>query len=151
MTTRRRSPVPADRAPSANARIVFRVVGTVLLLVGLFFAIRGGIAFFDEMDSMSADSGPGSILMLAGGGFLVIFGLAALNAGFLGAQASYASGETAPAVREFGSALRGDPVVPTSESATDEEKDGPFCSECGVRADREARFCDACGHALAPR
>ena len=74
-----------------------------------------------------------------------MFGLAALNAGFLGAQANYAAGETSGAVREFGSAFRGD------EPHGGQEKSGAFCSECGVRGDRGAQFCDACGHALAPR
>ncbi len=141
-----RDPVRPQRVPSARARIVLRVVGGLLLVVGLFLAITGGIAFFDEMDRMSTDSGPGSILKMAGGGFLTIFGLAFLNAGFIGAQASYAAGETAPAVREFGSALRGESV---GAAGVGGEKDGPFCSGCGVRADRGARFCDACGHALA--
>ena len=143
-----REPVPARRVPSARARIVFRVVGGVLVFAGLVLAITGGIAFFDEMNSMSVASGPGSILRMAGGGFMTIFGLAFLNAGFLGAQARYVSGETAPAVRELGSAFRGESRADGDHA---EEKDGPFCSECGVRADLAARFCDACGHALAPR
>ncbi len=151
-----RQPVPADRAVSPTTRLVLRVVGGVLLLAGLYVAVRGGVAFVDEMNAASVDSGPGSILMIGGGGFMVVLGLGLLNAGFLRAQARYASGEAAPAVRELGGAFRGesgstgDQVEEQSLEKTTEGS-GPFCSECGVRADRDARFCDACGHVLAPR
>ncbi len=138
---------PPEPLPPPRARIGFRVLGTALLLGGLFFLIRGGVAFAGEIgaDSFSDDPGFGPILSIAAGGFMIVFGLAALNAGFLGAQARYASGEVAPSVRELGSAFRGEP------SGQAEDGTGSFCSSCGARGDREARFCDACGHELAPR
>jgi hypothetical protein len=148
-----RHPVGPARSPSPRARIVLRVLGGVLLLAGLALLVRGGVDFLGQATAdpfdpgYEADPGFGPIVMLAGGGFACVFGLGMLNAGFLGAQASYAAGETAPAVRELGDAFRGESVGQSVEQAGD----GPFCSACGVRADREARFCDACGHALAPR
>lgn len=150
----------SPRATSSTARIVLRVLGVVLLLAGLYLVIRGGTAFADQMDSSSAfdddSAGFGPVLMIGGGGFLFVFGVGALNAGFLGAQARYASGQVAPAVRELGGAFRGDPADTRSSSSSlttppAAGKSGPFCSSCGVRADGEARFCDACGHAIAPR
>ncbi|WP_323792666.1 zinc ribbon domain-containing protein [Nocardioides sp.] len=136
---------PSDQ--SSTARTVFRILGAVLVVGGLVLLVRGGTEFVAEMngDTFGDDAGFGPILRIAGGGFLVVFGLAALNAGFLGAQSRYVSGETSDAVREFGSAFRGEPSQGTTRGS------GPHCSSCGVQADREARFCDACGHALAPR
>ena len=155
---------------SPVARNVFRVLGAVLILGGLFLVIRGGFAIADsgqtsgtsytvdgdptnpfvgapptgEETTFSDGPGFGELGMVAGGLFMIVFGLGALNAGFIGAQARYAAGETAPAVREFGSALRGDPIGGVTP------KSGKFCSECGGRNDDGARFCDACGHAIAP-
>lgn len=136
---------------SPTARNTFRVLGVVLLLGGIFLAIRGGLAIADAIPSddqfFAGDtSGPGfaQFGQLAGGLFMVIFGLGALNAGFLGVQADYVAGETSGAVREFGGAFRGEPA----EAA--EPRSGRFCSDCGTRNDGGARFCDSCGHAIAP-
>ena len=72
-----------------RSRTVLRTLGFVLLAVGLVIAVYGGTRFAhgvtsDDMDDNSALVG---ILLLGAGGFLCVFGLAALNAGFLGAQA----------------------------------------------------------------
>lgn len=145
---------PPKRDYSPRTRNVLRVLGVVLLLGGLFLAIRGGLAVADAIPSddeffAGDDSGPGfaEFGQLVGGMFLVVFGLGALSAGFLGAQAGYAAGETSGAVREFGSAFRGEPAGGAGGS---EPRGGKFCSECGVRNGEGAKFCDACGHALAP-
>jgi hypothetical protein len=60
-----------------------------------------------------------------------------LQAGFGGAAARFAAGELAPVAKD------------SLDYVTDSEKTGPFCSKCGVRNDTGARFCDACGTALA--
>lgn len=116
-------------------RNVLRVLGVVLLVAGLYLMITGVSQFVDDWNSENVDGGPGPILKAGAGGFLMIFGLGALNAGFLGAQARYAAGETMPVVKD------------SLDYVT--ERSGPFCSKCGVRNDAEARFCDACGAALA--
>ncbi len=146
----------ARTAYSPTARNVFRVLGVVLLLAGIFLAIRGGLAIADATPSdeeffAGDNSGPGfaELGQLAGGMFLLVAGLASLSAGFLGAQASYAAGETSGAVREFGSAFRGDDGRSSGTSGAN-GKNGSYCSECGNRNDLGARFCDACGHALVP-
>ncbi len=140
---------------SPTTRNVLRVVGVLLLLAGIFFAVRGGLAIADAMPSdeefFAGDSpspGFGEFAQLAGGLFLFVFGLGALNAGFLGVQSRYAAGETSGAVREFGSAFRGEEHPSTVAAGTARGAEGPFCSECGVRNDQDAKFCDSCGHAL---
>lgn len=80
----------------------------------------------------------GGLLVLAFAGLpLLAVGAWLLQAGFGGAAARYAAGELAPVVKDAGGYV------------TDAEKTGPFCSKCGVRDDAAARFCDACGTALA--
>jgi len=124
-------------------RNVLRVVGVALLLAGIYFLVTGGMAFADEANSADMDGGFGSILRLAGGGFLAVFGLGALNAGFIGAQARYAAGETMPVVKDSAAYLSdGEGILGVGRTA------GPFCSKCGVRNDADATFCDSCGSAL---
>jgi hypothetical protein len=124
-------------------RIVLRVVGVAMLLAGIYLIVTGGMGFADEANSADMDSGFGSILRLAGGGFLAVFGLGALNFGFLGAQARYAAGETMPVVKDSAAYLSdGEGILGVGRTA------GPYCSKCGVRNDADAKFCDSCGTAL---
>ena len=130
-------------ARNRSTRNVLRVLGFVLLAAGLYLVVTGGMQFLDDMNSSDVDSGPGSILRLGAGGFLCVFGLGALNAGFLGAQARYAAGETMPVVKDSAEYLSdGEGVLGIGRTA------GPFCSKCGVRNDGDARFCDGCGAQL---
>ena len=130
-------------ARTRTTRNVLRVLGVVLLAAGLYLVVTGGMQFLDDMDSGSVDSGPGPVRRLGAGGFLCVFGIGALNAGFLGAQARYAAGETMPVVKDSAEYLSdGEGVLGIGRAA------GPFCSKCGVRNDRDARFCDGCGAQL---
>jgi zinc-ribbon domain len=144
---------PAGFERNRTQRTVLRVLGVVLLLAGLYLVITGGMHFADDMNSASVDSGPGPILRLGAGGFLVVFGLGALNAGFLGAQARYAAGETMPVVKDSASYLSdGQGVMGVGRTVDDAPapatKTGPYCSKCGVRNDADAKFCDSCGSSL---
>jgi hypothetical protein len=124
-------------------RNVLRVVGVVLLLAGIYLLVTGGMAFVDDANSADMDGGFGPILKIAGGGFLAVFGLGALNAGFLGAQARYAAGETMPVVKDSAAYLSdGEGILGVGRTAS------PYCSKCGVRNDADAKFCDSCGTAL---
>jgi len=128
-------------ADQSRKRTTARLIGFGLLAVGLPIAIKGGYEFVrvatgDTLDPSS--SGFGDILMLGLGGFLVVFGMAALNAGYLGATARYAAGETMPVMKDSAAYLT-DGGHRTS---------GPFCTRCGVRNDEAAKFCDACGHTI---
>ncbi|KQW42545.1 hypothetical protein ASC77_22995 [Nocardioides sp. Root1257] len=124
-------------------RTVLRVLGVVLLLAGAYLLVTGGMAFADDASSSDVDGGFGPILRLGAGGFLAVFGLGALNAGFLGAQARYAAGETMPVVKDSAAYLSdGEGILGVGRTA------GPFCSRCGVRNDGDATFCDSCGTAL---
>jgi hypothetical protein len=139
-------------ADQARKRTILRGTGALLLVVGLVVAVKGGLAFLDgatstDMDDMSGFKG---ILMLGGGGFLVVFGLAFLSAGFLGASARYSAGETMPVMKDSASYLTdGQGVLGVGRTVDDQPTAaGPFCTKCGVRNDDTARFCDSCGTAV---
>ncbi|MGA8257013.1 MAG: zinc ribbon domain-containing protein [Nocardioides sp.] len=134
---------------STTTRMVLRVLGFVLVGLGLVFAITGGMDFADEVDTFEGP-GFGAILRMAGGGFMVVFGLGALNAGFLGVQTRYVAGETMPTVKQSAAYLSdGEGVLGAGRTVDDEPTAGPFCRSCGVRNDADAKFCDGCGTSLA--
>lgn len=120
-----------------GVRTVARVVAVVLLLLGVFLLVRGVSAFLADARSMDMDGGFGPILTIAGGGFCVVFALAAAGVGWLGAQASYVAGETVPVLKDSLDHLAAGPSA------------GPHCRRCGTRNDDKARFCDSCGQPLA--
>lgn len=135
------------------ARTVFRVAGIVVLVAAVAFLVIGLKDFFASSDSFD---GPHRFWMV----FVGIFGLAiagwCLQAGFMGAAARYAAGETMPTVKDSAAYLTDgegvlgigrtldDGATPASAAPT-----GPFCSKCGTRNDGDASFCDRCGAALA--
>ena len=140
-------------ADQHRKRTTARLIGFVLLAVGLAIAIKGGYEFVQDADSDAVDtglSGFSGILMLGGGGFLVVFGLAALNAGYLGATARYTAGETMPVMKDSAAYLTdGQGILGAGRTVADDPtRTGPFCTRCGVRNDEAAKFCDACGHAI---
>lgn len=151
----------ANQLPDAGAtRTTLRILAAVLLVVGLALSIVGGISFVRSATSESIDAGSGfgAILLLAAGGFCVVFGLGALSAGTLGAQSRYVAGETMPTLKQSaayltdGEGLLGvgrtvDDAAPGTGGAA--AASGPYCRSCGTRNDQEARFCDRCGASLA--
>ncbi|MCM0620778.1 zinc ribbon domain-containing protein [Nocardioides bruguierae] len=168
--TRTAHPLPQ----TGRTRTTLRVVGGLLLVVGLCVAGLGLWGFVADANGMTsaqpsmewseggfvdeADEGftpPGGFAamgLLAVGGFMTIGGLAALSFGTLGAQSRYVAGETMPTVKQSAAYLSdgrgvlgiGQDVDQRQESAT-----GPYCRQCGTRNDEAARFCDSCGTSLA--
>jgi hypothetical protein len=140
-------------AGQARTRTILRVIGFTMLAAGLVIGAKAGYGLLQEVTSpinVDDPSGAGTILTLGGAGFLVVFGLAFLNAGFLGATARYAAGETMPVMKDSAAYLTDGGGQPGADRGGDEGRDatGPFCTRCGVRNDAAARFCDACGHAI---
>jgi hypothetical protein len=140
-------------ADQARMRRTARLVGFGLLAAGVALAIKGGYEFVqDAASDVIGDgrSGFAAVLLLGAGGFLVVFGLAALIAGYLGATARYSAGETMPVVKDSAAYLTdGQGLLGVGRTVDDApERPGPFCTRCGVRNDEAARFCDGCGHAI---
>lgn len=135
-------------------RTVFRVVG-VLALIGfvlLLVLFAKDVASTMGEDSFDPDM-PNFVLVFAAMPLLLVAGFC-LNAGFGGAAARYAAGETMPVAKDSleyltdGEGL-GNLGRSSGSAAEGAVKTGPFCSACGVRNDEDATFCDACGDRLA--
>ncbi|GAB2645123.1 hypothetical protein GCM10027270_35650 [Nocardioides ginkgobilobae] len=139
-------------------RTVLLVVGSLLLVGGAVIAYLGGRDFFAAASMESMDPQFGSFFTMAGGAFMVIFGIGMLNAGTLGAQSRYVAGETMPTVKRSAEYLTdGQGIMNlgrTADGATaaapqGQAATGPFCRSCGTRNDEDARFCDGCGASMA--
>jgi len=140
-------------------RNVFRVAGILLVGIGLVMIVICFSALFSTMnaDPLTDDSfGPPKRFFLGFIGMPVLaVGGWCLQAGFMGAAARYSAGETMPVVRDSAAYLTdGEGILGVGRTVDDAPsgrsgKTGPFCSRCGVRNDEGARFCDACGTALA--
>lgn len=127
-------------ARQAQYRSLFRVLGALLLVVGVVTCVWGFASFIGAEDFPGAST----VVAFMGGFLLAAVGLMFLQWGFLGAAARYGAGETMPVVKDSAEYLSdGEGVLGIGRSA------GPFCSRCGVRNDGGARFCDACGAQLA--
>jgi hypothetical protein len=133
-----------------SARIAFRGVGMVLLVVALGLLAVGIQNFFATQDSFE---GPDKFWMVFLG--ILLLGLAGwcLQAGFVGTASRYVAGETTPVVKDSATYLTDGQgflgVGRTVDDAPTQQATGPFCSKCGTRNDGDASYYDRCGAALA--
>jgi hypothetical protein len=154
--------VVSSRTAQTNAtlRNAFRIGGLVLLVVGLFVFVYNGshlvhaISRSSDMNSPDFAEGPsfGTALATMGGFLLIGIGLQLLNLGFLRTAVNYAAGESTEAIRSVTGDIAGglrDGFGGGAAGTAAAERTGAYCSKCGVRNDAGARFCDACGTALA--
>ena len=131
-------------------RIALRVIGAVLVGIGLLVGVPAGLDLVDAMGSdFAEDPGGGLVGRLALAGFSFVIGLGFLNAGFVGTRSRYVAGEVAPVVRDSASYLSQGRGIMNVGRTRASSATGPYCRACGVRNDDEARFCDGCGQALA--
>jgi hypothetical protein len=127
-------------ARQAQYRTTFRVLGTLVLVAGIVMFGYGIAAVFGSEDT----PGGFQIVCFMGGLLVIGVGLMLLQWGFVGAAARYGAGETMPVVKDSAAYLTdGEGILGVGRTA------GPYCSKCGVRNDADAKFCDACGSALA--
>ena len=136
----------------SGVRTFLRVGGVVVVLIALCFVIGGMASFFRSFNAepFAEDSGPGNFWMVFVGLPLLAVGAWMLQAGFLGAASRYVAGEAAPVLKDTASYLTdGAGILGIGKDPAGAEATGPYCSKCGVRNDAGARFCDACGTALA--
>jgi hypothetical protein len=133
-----------------SARIVFRVVGAVLLVTALGLLAVGLQNVFSTADSFD---GPDKFWMVFVG--ILLLGPAGwcLQAGFMGTASRYVAGETTPVLKDSAAYLSdGQGILGVGRTVDDQPQQtatGPYCSKCGTRNDGDARFCDSCGAALA--
>lgn len=157
MTTSR-GPEGHDLPRTAGTRTTLRVIGVVLLVVGVPVFAWGIYTVF----SYDGYDGPPGLAILAflGGLPLIGMGLMALNVGTIGAQSRYVAGETMPTLKQSAAYLSdGEGIMGVGRTVDDgphgaegsrgSAVTGPYCRSCGVRNDEDARFCDGCGASLA--
>jgi hypothetical protein len=141
---------PPGMRGQRGARIVFRVVGLVLLGVALALLAVGLQNFFATQDSFD---GPDKFWMVFVGILLLAPAGWCLQAGFLGAASRYVAGETTPVVKDSAAFLTDGEgflgVGRTVDDAARQQATGPYCPTCGTRNDVDASYCDKCGAALA--
>ncbi len=132
---------------------IFKVVGLIVLGLGLYLVISGFISFFQLSNSF--DSEPKIGLVFAGMPLLFI-GLILTSLGFMGDVARYQAGEMAPVGKDVVNYM----VDGTKESMTTVAKaihDGMNsthdasikCPHCFTENETEAKFCKNCGKSLA--
>lgn len=137
-----------------GARATLRVLGPLVAIVGLVFAVIGFGSFFSAFGS----SGPPKYFWCAFVGLpLLGVGVAMTKFAYLGAVTRYMANEVAPVgkdtfnymahgtrdgVREIASAV-GEGLGLRGES-----HEVVRCHKCNKENDADARFCDSCGEAL---
>src|SRR3954451_11506195 len=135
-----------------GARLAFRVIGLLLLVVALVLLGLGLQSFFSGF-SDEGDGFPSRVWMAFVGVLLLGPAGWCLQAGFVGTASRYVAGETTPVVKDSaayltdGQGILG--VGRTVDDAATQQAPGPFCSRCGTRNDGDASYCDRCGAALA--
>jgi hypothetical protein len=142
---------PPGLRNQAGVRTAARVVAVVLLVVGPILVVRGFSSFVSGMDD-PMDSGSGDLLAFGLGGVCTVLGLLAASIGWMGAQASYVSGETMPVLKDSAAYLsdgQGLGAIGRTGQPGAATTTGPYCRQCGTRNDAEASFCDSCGQSLA--
>lgn len=92
-----------------------------------------------------------SMAIFAGGGVAMMAGLVLTSGGWGGAANAYAVNSNAAALRSMGQHLNSNsptapnPAAPPAPPA-DVTGHGPYCRECGVRANDDLQqFCGSCG------
>lgn len=136
-------PNPGHRNQS-TARSVFRVLGPLSMLVALVLMGVAIADFFAVFNSDDFDAQPTKFWMFFLALPFFVAGGAMIQAGFLGAAARFAAGETMPVVKDSAAYLTDGRGL----AGVGRTVDGPYCRGCGARNDAEARFCDGCGQSL---
>lgn len=144
----------------AGVRDLLRVIGPLLMFVGGVCILVAGIDFFSVMASGlhgGMSGGPKLFwLFFVGMPLLAIGGMMSQFA-FMGAVARYVAEETAPVAVDTANYVgkASAPGITAIARAISEGLEGTeasrACPACGTGNDAEARFCDACGHALGNR
>ena len=138
-------------------RRIARIVGPIMVVVGVIFLAIGMISFFSSFGSFEP---PRYFWCCFVGMPLIALGASLTQFAFLGSIARYIAGETAPVQKDtFNYVAQGirpgvkDLVQAVREGLTEESPEEPvgdkkFCSNCGQAATLQANFCSGCGQKL---
>ncbi len=156
-STRPRGPQLPALAQQRGARTTFRVLGVVLVLVGLALVGTALADFFASFSSLG-EGMPTKFWMAFVGLPVLAVGIWAVMAGFMGTASRYVAGETLPVVKDgLGYLTQGHGLDGLGRVAdatpTDRVAAAAYCTECGAALSGTAlsgtaRFCSGCGHAV---
>lgn len=147
-----RGPQLPALAQQGGARTTFRVLGVVLVLVGLALVGTALADFFASFSSLG-EGMPTKFWMAFVGWPVLAVGIWAVMAGFMGTASRYVAGETLPVVKDgLGYLTQGHGLDGLGRDAeatpTDRATAAGYCTECGAALPATARFCSGCGHAV---
>ena len=137
----------------SSARTVLRVIGPILLVIGLIFIVIRMVGFFSAFGKMSP---PKNIWCPFVGMPLLFVGIVLTKFGFMGKVVRYQAGEIAPVAKDtFNYVAKGaSPGIKAaaaaigqglSQGANGEDISQIQCPNCTSLQDNDAKFCDDCG------
>jgi len=141
----------------SDTRNALRIVGLIVLFIGIGFSITGFVSFF----SAFADSaGPPKYFWCVFVGFpLVFIGILISKFGFMGAVVRYAANEVAPVGKDVVNYMADgtkDSIQDVAAAIGEGLRSGEApasgralnCQKCDTENDESAAFCDNCGAPL---
>lgn len=134
-----------------TAKIVLRIIGFIILPIGLGLIIAGLISFFQGFSG----NGMGSYFYLCfiGAPFIFVGGIC-LFLGYMRNIHSFTISQSAPVVKDVANYVidgTSDTMIKNASKLFKEVKrndEKPICSKCGAENEVGAKFCDKCGHEL---
>lgn len=121
-----------------------KIIGPILIGVGLIFAIIGFVDFFGSINSWGQ---PTKFWCLFLGIPLIGVGLMITLIAYQREVSRYMKNESAPIINETAEDIK--PAVKTFASAVKSAKlDGCTCRECGAENEPDSNFCSECGAKL---
>ena len=138
-------------------RLIARLIGPLLVMVGAIFIAVGMISFFSSMGTFDP---PRYFWCCFIGGPLFVLGTGITKFAYLGSFLRYIAGEVAPVQKDtFNYVANGirpgvkDLVQAVREGLTEDSIDSAaankkFCPNCGQAAAVESNFCSGCGQKL---
>jgi hypothetical protein len=140
-----------------QTRFGLRILGFILISIGIPLAIIGVVFFFELMTNSSSLSFDESAALgakvfgfLASGMLLIAFGSTVLRFGYLGKVSKYIADETGPAISSVSkSVFKGVKEAGGVDlNVQSNQKVMIKCRSCGTLNDEDAIYCDKCGAQL---
>lgn len=126
-----------------KARKVFKIIGPILLLVGIVMAVVAFVDFFKAFGSDGLER-PDKFYLFFIGFPLIAFGGAMTGWGYMRHIASYASSSVAPVAADTINYMA-DSTRKAFSDTVKTVKGGDVCPNCGKVLSDGAKFCDNCG------
>ena len=126
----------------SKQKIVMRIIGIPLLVIGIILAILG----FTIFTSGSFDQAFGKIIMIAVGSILIVIGFGLVILTLIRPISKYYATETSPAITTASHAVgKGLKESGAFDQNTSKKIIKVKCPHCGYLDSEDAEFCSKCG------